>query len=400
MRGAGRLTLLAGSGIVLLAWGLGVAGVPESYQPVADVLAELIAPLTIILGLRYRRGRLAAAAIVLALANFLLRGPLAGGAGGLGLSLEQTMLALLLPINLGVLAILPDRPISHSSSLVHLGIIAAQPMLTAFAVHLGRGAAVTSTATAATLEVLQTRQALLLAFLLAGVFTIIALALRRGAFEGSLLCVLAACLLIIIGSPQEGQTSMLLAASQLVLLVGLVEDSYRLAFHDELTGLPSRRALNETMRTLRGDYALAMVDVDHFKRFNDRYGHDAGDQALRMIADELARVSGGGRAFRYGGEEFSVVFPGCTPAEARRPLEEIRSLIEGKRFVIRAPDRPKKKPKQLRRSRNQQQNATITVSIGVAGPTNRNRTPEEVLKAADRALYRAKKGGRNQLVVG
>ena len=83
-----------------------------------------------------------------------------------------------------------------------------------------------------------------------------------------------------------------------------------MAYDDELTGLPARRALNEALTRLRGVYTVAMVDIDHFKRFNDEHGHDVGDQLLRMVGARVGEVRGGGRAFRYGGEEFAVLFPG------------------------------------------------------------------------------------------
>ena len=78
------------------------------------------------------------------------------------------------------------------------------------------------------------------------------------------------------------------AASGAVLLIALLETSYKMAYHDELTQLPSRRALNEALLKLPDWYTVAMVDVDHFKKFNDTYGHAAGDQALRLVASRLA----------------------------------------------------------------------------------------------------------------
>ncbi|MDH5649932.1 MAG: GGDEF domain-containing protein, partial [Gammaproteobacteria bacterium] len=98
--------------------------------------------------------------------------------------------------------------------------------------------------------------------------------------------------------------------ASLLLLVAVVQDSYILAYHDELTGLPGRRALNEQMMRLGNKYVLAMVDVDHFKQFNDKYGHDTGDQVLRFVAAKMEAVRGGGKAYRYGGEEFTILFSG------------------------------------------------------------------------------------------
>src|SRR2546422_4854379 len=77
-----------------------------------------------------------------------------------------------------------------------------------------------------------------------------------------------------------------------------------------LTGLPGRRALDEALVRLGGRYAIAMVDIDHFKRFNDEHGHDAGDQLLRMLATKLSQIEGGGRPLRYGGPGLPDRFPG------------------------------------------------------------------------------------------
>ena len=141
-----------------------------------------------------------------------------------------------------------------------------------------------------------------------------------------------------------------------------------------------------------------MVDIDHFKRFNDRHGHDAGDQVLRMVADELAKTGGGGRAFRYGGEEFALVYPGRTVPEIRGVLDELRSSIADRKFALRAPDRPRTKPKTPVTSAKSAKRVTVTVSIGVAGTSSRRQSADAVLQAADRALYRAKRAGRNRVV--
>ena len=118
------------------------------------------------------------------------------------------------------------------------------------------------------------------------------------------------------------------AAGGLALIVALIETSYAMAYLDELTQLPSRRALNEALLKLGDSYTLAMMDVDHFKKFNDSYGHEAGDQALRMVASRLAHITGGGRAYRYGGEEFAVVFPNKPAEEVFVYLDRMRRVIE------------------------------------------------------------------------
>lgn len=187
------------------------------------------------------------------------------------------------------------------------------------------------------------------------------------------------------------------ATAGLVLAVSTVESAYAMAYRDELTGLPGRRALNEALQRVGDRYTVAMVDVDHFKQFNDRHGHDVGDQVLRMVAARLARVTGGGRAFRYGGEEFTVLFPERSVDESRPALEELRRAVAQSSFTLRGKDRPRKKPKTPRRRNTDPKQLSVTVSIGAAQPSGRAATPDAVVKEADRALYRAKEGGRNRV---
>ena len=154
----------------------------------------------------------------------------------------------------------------------------------------------------------------------------------------------------------------------------------------------------EDLDRLGPRYTIAMVDVDHFKRFNDEHGHGVGDQLLRMIAARLGALGGGAQAFRYGGEEFAVLFPDNAVGETMPRLEALRKAIESVPFVLRAPDRPQRKPDKPRARASGRRAVGVTVSIGVAG-TDRRRAEraQEVLAAADAALYRAKRGGRNRI---
>lgn len=182
-----------------------------------------------------------------------------------------------------------------------------------------------------------------------------------------------------------------------ILLVALVESSFKMAFNDELTGLPARRAMNEFLLKVGRRYTVAMVDVDHFKKVNDTHGHDVGDQVLRMVANCLRRVSGGGRAYRYGGEEFAVIFPNKDMDRALPHLEELRETIAQSSFILRGRKRPKKKPDKPSSKNTGKTKLQVTVSIGAATRSDKNSTPEQLIKAADQALYKAKKGGRNQV---
>jgi len=199
------------------------------------------------------------------------------------------------------------------------------------------------------------------------------------------------------------------ATAALILAASLIETSYVLAYHDELTGIRGRRAFNDALLSLDQQYAIAIVDIDHFKKFNDTYGHDTGDQVLCMVASRISKVSGGGQAFRCGGEEFAIIFRGISAKDALEHLESLRAIIERSHFKLRRferrttlrpgeADRRKSSKKKIAAFMSQQPDQlSVTVSVGVAEPSTRNRQPEQVIQAADQALYRAKEKGRNRV---
>jgi diguanylate cyclase (GGDEF)-like protein len=226
------------------------------------------------------------------------------------------------------------------------------------------------------------------------------------------------------------------ATAALILAASMIETSYVLAYHDELTGIRGRRAFNESLLSLDQQYAIAIVDIDHFKNFNDTYGHDVGDQVLCMVASRLSQVAGDGQAFRCGGEEFAIVFRNTSAQEAFEHLDGLRQVIEKSTFQLRGADRRalrsaetasdrragqtdrrKSKRKKAAAASARQKNTeqgnlfpqslqppspspdrlSVTVSIGVAEPSTRYRQPEQVIQAADQALYRAKNKGRNRV---
>jgi len=384
MQGASRITVVAGGLLVAAAWVVASFGPVGRYRTISDVLAEVIAILLFVLAWRYRRDRLAIATLVIAAANLLIRTgrvPLPGG-------IALTALAMAITIDFAIVATTRNRPVSRPMGMVWLAVIAAQVWFVVYGVHL----------VGERLALRLLRPGLVEGhFVAAGLVILVSFAYRRGAFEGSLIWALIACAAALIGRRGPDTATLLFAAAQLALLVGLFEDSYRLAFHDELTGLPGRRALDEAMRNLDGAFTIAMIDIDHFKRFNDRHGHDAGDQVLRMVSDNLART-GGGRAYRYGGEEFTILFPGKCVADVRDDLDILRSSIADRLFALRAADRPKTKPDKPRKKAALPKRVTVTVSIGAASPNSRRPSPASVLKAADKALYRAKREGRNRVV--
>lgn len=177
-----------------------------------------------------------------------------------------------------------------------------------------------------------------------------------------------------------------IALSNLALREKLRNESIR----DPLTGLFNRRyteetferELNRAMRQ-RGALSVMMLDVDHFKRFNDTFGHEAGDRILREIGGFLrAYTRGGDIASRMGGEELLVILPGADIETARNKAEEIRAAIAKLRIVHAGADV-----------------GEVTISIGIAGFPQQGQAADELMRAADRALYEAKHAGRNRVVV-
>jgi diguanylate cyclase (GGDEF)-like protein len=259
--------------------------------------------------------------------------------------------------------------------------------------------------------------ATIVAFAAAAIILLIRFLLFHKPVESGLLWALAASLLALHFGGAGRVASAYFATAAFILAVSMVETSYLLAYHDELTTLPSRRAFHDALLRLETPYSIAMFDIDHFKRCNDTYGHDTGDQVLRLVASRLARITGGGQAYRCGGEEFAIIFPGKTIKDVLDHLEQLRASIEASSFRMRGGDRrqvergaDRRNARSAGRGRaghairqlarvTEPNELSVTASIGVASSDRENSSPEEVLQAADKALYRAKAGGRNRIEV-
>ena len=162
-----------------------------------------------------------------------------------------------------------------------------------------------------------------------------------------------------------------------------------MARRDPLTGLGNRRALDEDLDLLEARvsryghrYCMALLDVDHFKSYNDTYGHQAGDQILQTVAAQLeAQARGGDALYRYGGEEFLCIFPEQSLANGFMAVERMRIGLQ--RLAIPHAETPL---------------GVLTISGGLAMlDPGHSRAASEVLKEADEVLYRAKQLGRNRV---
>ena len=190
-----------------------------------------------------------------------------------------------------------------------------------------------------------------------------------------------------------------LVAACLSVLLALAFQMLHLAYIDELTQLPQRRALMAHLNRLGRNSAICMLDVDHFKKFNDTYGHDVGDQVLKLLGSILSKVKGL-TAYRYGGEEFTLVFGHNKKALLEEKLEEVRLAVAEYPLVIRNDNRPKDSSsgKKARGSSGAEKTVNVTISLGCC-VKQKGETPMQLLKRADEALYAAKKAGRNTFVL-
>jgi diguanylate cyclase (GGDEF)-like protein len=253
-------------------------------------------------------------------------------------------------------------------------------------------------------------QPAVLVFIAAIIFLLVRLVQFHKAIDSGMLWSLAAAWLGLQAGGVGKTGTAYFGTAALMLASSIIENSYSLAYQDELTGLHSRRKFNDALLRLKAPYTVAVVDIDHFKSVNDKYGHDTGDQVLRSVASKLARVGGGGEAFRVGGEEFTILFPNRFARDVMDYLELLRLNIENSSFRVRSGEERRKtardkdrraiKAGDKRRPTPLPARASlmlaVTVSIGVA-ESQPKLNIEEVIQQADKALYRAKQGGRNRI---
>jgi GGDEF domain-containing protein len=391
--------------ILVAAWFLVpvVSALPEAQQGLKLYGAYAVLALGAIVGLAFRRGRVVFGLLTLALAyagyaRFAHRTPADFDA--------RTVLVaacIFVPLNLAGLSVLRERGIFNIYGMQRFGVIVAETVFVLWVLWGGR-----QEITAwAYLPLISTQmlaaspmpQLGLAAMALSLVVSAGAWIVRDTPTELAFASAILAYVIGIFGLKVPQLFPVFIAAGGLIFTIAVLQETFRMAFRDDLTGLASRRDLNESLMGLGGDYTIAMLDVDHFKKFNDTYGHDLGDQILKMVGTKIDAVGGGGRAYRYGGEEFTVLFPGEDLAHAMPHLEALREQIESYQLALRAPDRPPD-PKDANRHAGgfrAAKSVSVTISIGIAETSDKLATPEDVIKAADKALYRAKKKGRNRI---
>jgi len=392
---------------VLLVVAFGLTTSPERAPPALIALLPQLPYVALAvaaaLGLIFHRGRVVFTALALGGAYAAFVKFAAGGGTDLPARAVFAALCVLAPAVIALLAWMEERGTPNRHALPRLALIAAACALPAWIVATERTELldwVYAPLADVPLPIATPIPQLgLAAFSVSLVAVVVAAAIRRSVVIVGLGWSLVALAFGLHASAELFAFPSAITAAGAMLALAVLVDTYQMAFRDELTGLPGRRALDDTLKAIGRRYTIAMIDVDRFKDVNDAHGHRVGDEALRMVASRLTRVGGGGRAFRYGGEEFIVLFSRKDAGDALPHLEALRADIEGYRLAIRAPDRPAEHTtgKRHRRGTPSAKTVSVTVSIGVAARESRNDSPEAVIAAADEALYRAKQTGRNRV---
>lgn len=372
---------------------INIASLPLSLTLILQYSSYALFLIGMILGIRFNKSKVFFLCTILGISQLLIYNGLSIFSFTQNtLDTNSVGLSVLIPINILLFSTFKERGIFSFWGKLKLGFIVGQFLFIGLILPQNndpKSLAQYSFIMLDIIDIIQIPQVSILLYLLVFLILCLKLFFKPTLMDSSLVGVIAMTFLAFTMKNDSIAANIFYTMSGLILVIGVVEASYFMAYRDELTGIPARRALKEAMLKLGGKYTIAMVDIDHFKKFNDTYGHDIGDEVLQMVASNLSQVGGGGKAFRFGGEEFTLLFANKNREEVLPQLEELRRSIAKQKHTY------KKKRKVNGKDKTVVKQLGVTISIGVAEKNESYRTAEEVLKAADKALYKAKKNGRN-----
>ncbi len=334
------------------------------------------------------------------------QGQLAGAGTGL---VAFELAALFVPLDFALLTLFPERGTQGRSLFSFLVLVFIESVVVAVVARPDQPAPAFLHASFIHRYHPHLTQPSLALFIIAAGLLLYRLARYHKPIDNGMLWAMAAAAFGLNSGAAGNTGTAYFGAAGFILASSIIENSYSLAYQDELTGLNSRRAFNDATMRLKHPFCIAIADIDHFKSINDTYGHDIGDQVLRLVASRLARVSGGGESFRVGGEEFNILFPGKTAHDVAGHLELLRLSVEAAEFQLRRGDDRRKASRESdrrdassRRTRGPVHTSSgalsVTISIGLA-ESHPKLGADEVMQYADKALYRAKQGGRNRIEI-
>lgn len=383
-----------------------IAGLAPARREMVAYVPYLVTAVGMFLAVHFHRGRPFMALFMLVLFYWSSRRFISGGQVEPSLNVVYQAFVLLIPLNMVLLTLMRERGVFSTAGRLRFAFLAIQATVVLWFFHK-HFAELLPYITRSYIQwpffsTLLVPQPAMVAGAICFVVIGLLVLRRQAPIDSGMLGALTAFFIACNWVTTRDIHAAYCAAGALIITMSVLRDSYNMAFRDDLTGMPSRRSLNESLHGLGRRYTVAMLDVDHFKRFNDTYGHDAGDQVLKMVARKMMDVGGGGKAYRYGGEEFTILFSGRRAEDALPHLEEVRKAIADYRMALRSDERPKdqrqgKGNRGKRTGRGEDAYVSVTVSIGVAESGEGMKNAAEVMKEADKALYKAKNRGRNQI---
>ncbi|PHN87739.1 GGDEF domain-containing protein [Vibrio splendidus] len=379
--------------------------VTDSNLGFASNLPYILLSVAVLLCHTFRQGRMAMVSLTMLVAYFIIQVRLQTPLNTGTTLLELSLLAALVPVTCLLVYAFPDNGVNSKSMFLYalvvvLFMVWAQLIVSHF--HAG-GFESWSEGILFTVRDFSKLPFILVLYSLCllGLTSILVLVYNRSIDVVVYSAILLSSSTFIFFDIQYVSSTMF-SLSGILIIVYVMSASHDMAFNDQLTNIPGRHALEVDMKHLGRKYSMAMVDIDHFKKFNDTYGHDIGDDVLKLVARILRETTGGAKAYRYGGEEFTIIFKGKNTEQAKEHLQVLISEIQNYDMIIRnTHDRPDDHEVGMqKRGKNGKPTkvVNVTVSIGLSDSTT-TKQPEEVLKLADNALYKAKETGRNKLCV-
>lgn len=359
--------------------------------------------LVAVLGLLLNRCREAGAAMFLVILYYCIQTELQSPLEQVRPGSVYFLLSLFVPIGIAVLSLLPEK---RSVEFWGVAALSFAPLLLVIGARVLDQAMLTETGLnqiwlpRADAPTILSAEGFYL-FAAAILCSLVAYFVRRGVAQAGLVFSLVFAFATLNWLHLSMISTVMILAGGLALFSGVISSLLHMLYQDELTGLANRKALNKAMATLNEGDILVMADIDKFKNLNDSHGHDTGDEVLKLVAAILNETGERAKVYRYGGEEFTLLFKGRDPDRALDAMQEIRKRIAAYPIVIRAHEqRPKRKPKQADKGAAYQEakivKKTIRTSISMGAVTLRqDEHMAEALKRADQQLYKAKKAGRN-----
>lgn len=370
-------------------------GLPNWALPLEQAFAYLVLAVGILLGLYLRHSRILFAMLLLALADRALLHLAAGSAASADVGRVMfNAVALLLPLNLLALSLITERRLLVSREIVRLILVFLQVFFVSW-IGLPENLAFAAALESPFIDPRYTAwtpvaQPALVAFGAALGLLTVRFASYRNPVDRGFFWALVSAFLALHGTRAGWSPTNFLATAGLILIIAAYAEIYQSTYYDELTGMRGRPYWDQAVANLGSRYAIAVIDIDGMKHLNETQGYAVGDQILRMVARKITSLSGDGKAFRYDGNRFAVLFHDKSVTTVLPHLEELRKAVDAspvmlpaRRRFFRKPDPPTPVP--------------VTVSIGAAERDERRTTPEQVMKAVDIALARAKHDGRNQV---